>query len=278
MSLSGDGGDELLGGYNRYYWASLIWRKVGWVPRPFRAALAGVLSTVPHAAWDAVINGIGRLLPARFQYSEPGSKLRKLAEILAVRAPEEIHWCLVSQWKHPVEIVPGSSEPMTVLTDAGRWANVEGLENHMMYRDLVTYLPDDILVKLDRASMGVSLESRTPFLDHRVVEFAWRLPLSMKIRDGQSKWILRQVLYRYVPRELVERPKMGFGVPIGAWLRGPLRDWAEAYLDHSKLAREGFLNAVLIRQKWNEHLSGRRDWQQFLWSTLMFQAWRERWG
>ena len=273
VSLSGDGGDELFGGYNRYFWAAELWRKLGWLPTPLRAALAGLLTTLPPAAWDGVFSRVGRFLPTGLRYSEPGQKLHKLAETLTFRRPEEIYWGLVSHWKQPADIVAGAKEPVTVLTDANAWANVREFEHRMMYWDLVSYLPDDILVKVDRAAMGVSLETRVPFLDHRLVEFAWRLPLEFKLRSGVTKWLLRQVLYRYVPPELIERPKMGFGVPIDSWLRGPLRGWAESLLDERRMAQEGFLNPAPIRKKWAEHLAGRRNWSQHLWSVLMFQAW-----
>jgi asparagine synthase (glutamine-hydrolysing) len=275
VSLSGDGGDELFGGYNRYFWAQNIWRRLGWLPQSVRAALAGVLTALPPAAWNSAFKRFDRLLPARLHYASPGDKLHKLADILAVRSPEEIYWGLVSHWKQPALIVKGAIEPATVLTDSSQWADVPDLAHRMMYLDTVTYLPDDILTKVDRAAMGVSLETRVPLLDHRVMEFAWTLPLSMKVRDGQSKWLLRQVLYRHVPKELIERPKMGFGIPLDVWLRGPLRAWAEELLSPARLESEGYLHSEPIQQKWREHLAGRRNWSYHLWDVLMFQAWRE---
>jgi len=275
VSLSGDGGDELFGGYNRYFWATNIWRRVGWAPQPIRAALAGALTALPPSAWNGVFRGLSRFLPVGWRYANPGDKLHKLAEILAVRTPEEIYLDLVSHWKQPAEVVLGTHEPPTVLTDPAQWAGLPDFEQRMMYLDQMTYLPDDILTKVDRAAMGVSLETRVPFLDHRVVEFAWALPLSMKIRHGQGKWLLRQVLYRHVPKELIERPKMGFGVPIDVWLRGPLKGWAEELLDESRLQREGYFDPRPIRGKWAEHLTGRRNWSYYLWDVLMFQAWLE---
>jgi asparagine synthase (glutamine-hydrolysing) len=230
---------------------------------------------VSPGAWDTVFRRFESFLPAGLRYAEPGIKLHKLAEIVVAHTPEEIYRALVSHWKRPAELVVGATEPATVLTDSESWADVGEFEHHMMYLDLVSYLTDDILVKLDRAAMGVSLETRVPFLDHRLVEFAWRLPLHMKVRGRVSKWLLRQVLYRHVPRELIERPKMGFGVPIDAWLRGPLRNWADGLLDPARLLREGYFNPEPIQSKWNEHLSGKRNWQYHLWGVLMFQAWLE---
>ena len=275
VSLSGDGGDELFGGYNRYFWATNIWRRVGWAPQPIRAALAGALTALPPSAWNVVFRGLSRFLPVGWRYANPGDKLHKLAEILAVRTPEEIYLDLVSHWKQPTEVVHGTHEPPTVLTDSAQWAGLQDFEQRMMYLDQMTYLPDDILTKVDRAAMGVSLETRVPFLDHRVVEFAWSLPLSMKIHHGQGKWLLRQVLNRHVPKELIDRPKMGFGVPIDVWLRGPLKGWAEELLDEARLQREGYFDPRPIRRKWTEHLTGRRNWSYYLWDVLMFQAWLE---
>ncbi|MDH4099966.1 MAG: asparagine synthase (glutamine-hydrolyzing) [Nitrospirota bacterium] len=275
VSLSGDGGDELFGGYNRYFWGRSIWNKTGWLPVPARKVTASALTALSPRTWDALFDKGGGLLPRAARVKAPGDKLHKLAEVLPARNPETIYKMLVSHWKNPAAVVIAAKERPTVLTDEGQWADLADFTHRMMYLDMMTYLPDDILVKVDRASMGVSLESRVPFLDHRVVEFAWRIPLKMKIRNNEGKWILRQVLYKHVPRELMERPKMGFGVPIDEWLRGPLKEWAEALLDEKRLRDEGYFDPRPIREKWQEHLSGARNWQYYLWDVLMFQVWLE---
>jgi asparagine synthase (glutamine-hydrolysing) len=268
VSLSGDGGDELFGGYNRYFWTAQMWKTFGWAPVSLRKAMAASLARIPPRSWN-------RLLGAS-KMPNLGDKIHKIFEIMPAASPEAIYLDLVSLWKQPAELVIGASEPITPLTDRSTWLKTPSLAEQMMALDLVTYLPDDILAKVDRASMGTSLEARAPFLDdHETVEFAWKLPLKLKIRDGKGKWILRQVLYRHVPREMFDRPKMGFGVPIDSWLRGPLRSWAESLLEEKRLLREGYFNPAPIRQKWQEHLSGGRNWQYYLWNMLMFQAWLE---
>ncbi|WP_414585247.1 asparagine synthase (glutamine-hydrolyzing) [Scytonema sp. PCC 10023] len=276
VSLSGDGGDELFGGYNRYFWGRSIWQKIGWMPKSLRQIAAHGLTSLSPQTWDRVFTNFGAVLPAKLRYSTVGDHLHKLAGVLAVSDPEAMYASLVSHWKEPEAIVIGSCEPITAVSDRQCWPQLPDYTQRMMYLDTVTYLPDDILVKVDRASMGVSLEGRIPLLDHRIVEFAWRIPLSMKIRNGQGKWLLRQILYKYVPQELIERPKMGFGVPIDSWLRGPLREWAEDLLDESRLHQQGFLNPKPIQQKWKEHISGDRNWQYYLWDVLMFQAWLDK--
>jgi asparagine synthase (glutamine-hydrolysing) len=275
VSLSGDGGDELFGGYNRYLWCARVWNTVGRIPRWARSLMAGGLTAVSAQGWDAVFRVLGPILPDALDQPTPGFKLHKLADTLEVGDAAALYHNLVSYWKCPASLLRDAvAEP-----DVSGRHRLDGLPkdftSQMMALDLMTYLPDDLLVKLDRSSMANSLEGRVPFLDRRVVEFAWRLPLSMKIREGRGKWALRRVLDRYVPRPLVERPKMGFCMPIDSWLRGPLRDWGEALLDERRLRTEGFFNPQPIRDKWTEHLSGRRDWQFPLWSVLMFQAWLE---
>ncbi|CAL1239096.1 asparagine synthase (glutamine-hydrolyzing) [Candidatus Methylocalor cossyra] len=275
VSLSGDGGDELFGGYNRYFWATRLWQRIGSLPHGIRAAVAGLLTIVPPRRWDGLFRTLGFLLPAALRYACPGDKLHKLASLLGAHSPEDIYFNLISHWKEPARVVHGAEEPTTVLSDPLQWPELRDFQHRMMFLDMVSYLPDDILVKVDRAAMGVSLETRVPLLDHRVVEFAWRLPLALKVRDGRGKWVLRQVLYRHVPRELMERPKMGFGVPIDVWLRGPLRDWAEALIERSRLKREGYFDPTPVQDRWQQHLSGRRNWSYYLWTVLMFQAWLE---
>lgn len=275
VSLSGDGGDELFGGYNRYFLGRNLRRKLNQIPLGVRRAIASSVMALPPALLDALLRPLGSLIP-QFKVSQPSDKAYKALEVLALARDTDVYRRLVSHWDDPENLVIGGREPPTALDQLlGRRESEETYEQWMMTTDMQTYLPDDILVKLDRASMAVSLESRVPFLDHRLVEFSLALPLHMKIRDGQGKWLLRQMLYKYVPRELIERPKTGFGIPIDSWLRGPLKEWAEELLDEARLRREGFLHPDPIRQKWNEHVAGARNWQYYLWDVLMFQAWLE---
>jgi asparagine synthase (glutamine-hydrolysing) len=274
VSLSGDGGDELFGGYNRHVWGSRVWNAMRRVPLPVRRRVARYLEMSSPARWDRVYQLAERAVPQGLRQQMFGYKVTKLATVLPSRDPFELYQRLTSHWTDPSPVVIGASLPETLLS-ASPFDGDGDFRMQMMFFDLVTYLPDDILTKLDRASMAVSLEARVPLLDHRVVEFAARLPVSMKIRDGQGKWPLRQVLYRHVPRELIERPKTGFGIPLDRWLRGPLRDWAESLLDERRLRDEGFFHPGPIREKWAQHLSGRASWQYHLWDVLMFQAWLE---
>ncbi len=265
VALSGDAGDELFGGYNRYFWGPRIWSRIRWLPFPVRKMLGQLLHSTSVSGWNALsrLTNVSRL----------GEKSHKLAARLKVaRSAEDFYWSLVTEWSDPADLVIGF--------DGNRPERIHSTPKlkgplSMMYLDTLTYLPDDILCKVDRAAMASSLETRLPFLDHRVVELAWRLPLHMKIGQGVSKWALRQVLYKRVPKGLIERPKTGFAVPVGQWLRGPLREWADALLNPSRLRSEGYLCPEPIVEVWQEHLSGHYDHTPKLWAVLMFQVWLE---
>jgi asparagine synthase (glutamine-hydrolysing) len=276
VCLSGDAGDELFGGYNRYFWATSLWRRIGHVPPWLRRASAGGLTKVPAGFWNGTFSALSSLLPTQLRVSNPGDKLHKLADILGAPSPEALYRELVSQWRGPLPL-RGIAEPPTFMADPSHWPALPSFTERMMAVDTLTYLPDDILVKVDRAAMAASLETRVPFLDPRVIDFAWNLPLRQKVRDGQGKWLLRQLLYRHVPQAMVDRPKQGFAVPIEHWLRGPLRDWAEDLLSPTALAADGLLDPAPIRAMWQRHLSG-RNVQHALWNVLMYQAWRKRWA
>jgi asparagine synthase (glutamine-hydrolysing) len=273
VALSGDGGDEIFAGYNRYLWAETLWRRLSPLPRGVRRLAAAVALRVPTARWDRLL----ALTPGGFGVSQGGDKLRKLAAVLDCARPDDIYRRLVSQWQNPGELALAGCELDGILQDAAIGTEIPELTERMQFFDSVTYLPDDVLTKVDRASMWVGLEARVPLLDHRVVELAWRQPRRHRMRDGRGKWLLRQVLQRYVPARLVDRPKMGFAVPIGRWLRGPLRDWAEDLLDTREIAADGLLRPEIIERAWRAHLSGASDLQYPLWVVLMFQMWRRRW-
>jgi len=271
VALSGDGGDELFAGYNRYRLAPRFWQNMSMLPVGARRAMAAALTSLTPDRWSSLLSvlpGVPALI---------GDKMYKAASVLASADGDAVYRQLVTHWE-PDRMMPGTSEPKNILWDKSLAAEMPSLLDRMQLFDIVTYLPDDILAKVDRASMAVALEARVPLLDHRVVEFGWRLPHAAKIRGGTTKWLLRQVLYRHVPQELVERPKMGFGIPLAEWLRGPLRDWAESLLDEKRLREAGLFDTALVRQYWAEHISGHRNWQYLLWSVLMFEAWRERWS
>jgi asparagine synthase (glutamine-hydrolysing) len=272
VSLSGDGGDELFGGYHRYFLGRQLWERAQRLPVPARAVASRAMRAVPVSIWNRFFSPRRRYVPKKLRRERAGERIHKLARAMEARDPDYLYYEVVSQW---FDIVIDAHELPIAITRRDTWPALDDFVERMMFADQVSYLPDDILAKVDRASMAVSLESREPLLDHRLVEFAWRLPLSMKLRHGKGKWILRRLLSRYVPESLFERPKMGFGVPIEHWLRGPLRDWAESLLDESRLKREGMFRVDAIRSKWCEHLSGSGEWQHYLWTVLMFQAWSE---
>jgi len=273
ISLSGDGGDELFYGYSRYFKTEQVWGKLGRLPLPMRKLAATLIARSPGRALEKVM----QLLPSQYRINHLADRLPRLAKILNHPSGDALYHELVSHAKNPEQLVLGAMEPDTIMNRPEHLPDLPGLRERMMYLDQMTYLPDDILTKVDRASMAVGLETRMPLLDHQLVEFAWRVPTKYKVRDGQGKWLLRQVLYRYVPQKIMDRPKMGFGIPIEHWLRGPLREWAEELLDEKRLREESFFDPAPIRKMWDEHVTDKRSWHYYLWDVLMFQAWLEKW-
>lgn len=284
VALSGDAGDELFGGYYRYLWGPKIWRSLMWIPYPIRNQLCELLSAVPIRFLNVLEGPFNYLLPKSKQVNNLAEKILKMAlRLKNINSYENLYRNIVSTWQNPEEILLNEKNEVKVKeknNSNNKFINIpksglEKIELNFMYQDTVNYLPGDILCKLDRASMATSLETRVPFLDKYVTEVAWRLPLNMKIRGNEGKWALRQILYKYVPRELIERPKAGFAVPISNWLRGPLREWAEELLSPSKLHNQGFFKPEIIEYKWKEHLKGNKDYSSELWAILMFQSWLE---
>lgn len=271
VSLSGDGGDELFGGYGRYFSVQNHQRRFGRIPKILRRGLAKSIRCLSPNEWNQLSLPARALAPGYFAKRNLGNMAHKLANALADFNPDQIYLQALSHWRDEDGLMPGIKEHPSMITAPPDFPDM-GPFQRMMALDSVSYLPDDILCKVDRAGMANSLEGRIPMLDHRVVEFAWSLPLDIKVRGGVGKWPLREVLMRHVPRQIIERPKMGFGVPVGDWLRGPLRDWAEHLLDHRRLAEQGLFDPDVVRARWKEHLSG-RNWQYHLWDVLMYQSW-----
>ncbi len=270
VALSGDGGDECFCGYNRYSWAKKIWRFRSLAPWPLHALAGRTIRALSPHTWDRLGGLFSR---ADGQTRRFGHRMYRMADFLQADDPAHLYQVLISHWESPGGVVLGGVGARDIIRHQRAWNLKLDYERQMMLVDQKTYLPGDILTKVDRASMGVSLEARAPLLDYRIIELTWRLPLSLLIRDGVQKWLLKQLLYKYVPKKLVERPKMGFGVPIQQWLAGPLREWAADLLNVDSMRREGYLNADLVQSRWVEFLSGRRPWDQHLWDVLMFQSW-----
>ena len=273
VALSGDGGDELFAGYDHYAKAEALWRWIGKWPRPLRAALASALRVFTPSAWDRLF----QMAPHAFRPSTAGRKIHKAGDLLCAVDQDAFYRRFRAHCEDPGRMVRGGREPRGILHDSTVRCDIPNFRDRMQFLDMATYLPDDILTKVDRASMAASLEARVPLLDHRVVEFVWRLPSAMKVRDKQRKWLLRRVLDNYVPQRLIDRPKMGFGIPMDRYLRGPLRDWAEDLLAEDRLRQSGYFDPVPIRKAWAEHTAGIRNCQEQVWNILMFESWRDTW-
>jgi asparagine synthase (glutamine-hydrolysing) len=277
VALSGDAGDELFGGYNRYVWVPRVWGKLARMPKPLRQTLARMLKSVQPGGYDRLMGMGSRILPSRLHIRTFGEKLYKLADVLACTSDRALYGGLASMNRHPEDLLESeycSGKPVEQLYPA--LAGFDQVE-WMMLMDTLNFMVDDVLVKVDRASMASSLEVRAPFLDPDVYAAAWQLPLDMRVRNGEGKWALRQILYRHVPHELIERPKMGFAVPLDDWLRGPLRDWAEDLLSASSLAMVPALNPRAVQAMWRNHLQGKGHFAQQLWAVLQLSAWAKRW-
>ena len=273
VSLSGDAGDEIFGGYNRYVFVNRLWGAFSKIPRPIRNLVSKAITNISPKTWNKLLIYNQFILPKKWHASNYGEKLHKGSRVLAAKDIEALYKGLIMNWDDSSDIVLGIEKSDIISDYFASFAHELNDIERMMAVDSVTYLPDDILVKIDRAAMAVSLETRVPFLNTKVIEYAWQLPLSLKLRGPKGKWILRRILEKYIPVELIDRPKMGFAMPIDAWLRGPLRDWAESLLDTKKLKDEGYLMPDRIRTKWKEHLTGSHNWQDHLWDVLMFQLW-----
>ena len=277
VALSGDGGDEVFGGYLRYQFLPATLARAAVLPGAVRRGAAAGMQAFAPATWDRAFAAASAVLPRRARQARPGEKLHKLATVLAASSADEAYLRTVSTWPTPESLVIDGRDPGATWDEARMGQAFPDTLDRLMALDTVTYLPDDILVKVDRATMGTSLEARAPLLDHRVYEWAWRQPQALKIADGEGKWLLRQVLGRHVPRQVFDRPKMGFAIPLGDWLRGPLRGWAEALLDPARLRAEGYLRPEVVTATWQAHLAGRGAHEARLWSVLMFEAWLEAW-
>jgi asparagine synthase (glutamine-hydrolysing) len=273
VSLSGDGGDEVFGGYNRYTWGSRLWALLEITPRALRRLSAMAITTLEPQQWEAVFDFLRPVLPAGISQRTPGYKLHRMANLFSSVDCKDMYARMASHWLPSERVVCDTDCGTPQRISDNEWLALPYFALQAMYLDTITYLPNDILAKLDRATMAFGLEGRVPYLDHRVVEFAWRLPLEMKVRRHQGKWILRQLLHRYLPTELVERSKVGFGIPLDSWLRTSMRDWAEALLDPKRIKDEGFFDPAAIQRKWRAHLEGHGIWQYHLWDILMFQSW-----